>query len=66
VSGQSKKGCGSATLQVRNSKGSYWVQLQKTKGNGKLTIVLIVDGDNVDSGSITSTSGAVSISYAKG
>jgi hypothetical protein len=64
VSGQTKKGCGSATLQVRNSKGSYWVQLEKTKGDGKLTVVLIVDGDNVDSGSITSTWGAVSISYA--
>lgn len=66
VGGQTKKGCGRATIQVRNSEGTYRIQLRKTKGSGNLSVVLIVDGDRVDSGSITSSSGAVSISYANG
>ena len=64
VGGQTKKGCGSATVQVRDSKGTYRIQLRKTKGSGSLKVVLIVNGDRVDSGSITSSSSAVSISYA--
>ncbi|TCN41763.1 hypothetical protein EV644_104145 [Kribbella orskensis] len=64
VGGQTKKGCGNATIQVRDSKGTYRIQLRKTKGSGTLKVVLIVNGDRVDSGSITSSSSAVSISYA--
>jgi hypothetical protein len=64
VGGQTKKGCGNATIQVRDSKGTYRIQLRKTKGSDNLKVVLIVNGDRVDSGSITASSGAVSISYA--
>jgi hypothetical protein len=60
-----KKGCGSSTLQVKDSNGTYTIFLHKTKGNGKLTVVFAINGTRVDSGSITGTSGVVSISYAE-
>ncbi|MEV0288538.1 MULTISPECIES: hypothetical protein [unclassified Kribbella] len=61
-----KKGCGSATLSVKDSGGNYRILLRKTKGNGNLTVVFTVNGKRVNSGSITSSSGIVSISYATG
>jgi hypothetical protein len=59
-----KKGCGSATIQVQDSGGNYRILLRKTKGNGNLTVVFTVNGKRVNTGSITSSSGVVSISYA--
>ena len=64
IGATSKKGCGSATFQVKASNGSYTVNLHKTKGADGLSVVLVVNGKKVDSGKISSTSTAVSISYA--
>lgn len=64
VGATSKKGCGSATFQVKASNGSYTVNLHKTKGTDGLSVVLVVNGKKVDSGKISSSSTAVSISYA--
>ncbi|MEV0798216.1 hypothetical protein AB0I34_11035 [Kribbella sp. NPDC050281] len=64
VGATSKKGCGSATFQVKASNGSYTVNLHKTKGSDGLSVVLVVNGKKVDSGKISSSSTAVSISYA--
>jgi hypothetical protein len=59
-----KKGCGSATIQVQDAGGNYRILLRKTKGNGNLTVVFTVNGKRVESGSITASSGVISISYA--
>lgn len=64
IGATSKKGCGSATFQVKASNGSYTVNLHKTKGTDGLSVVLVVNGKKVDSGKISSSSTAVSISYA--
>ncbi|MFI6827520.1 hypothetical protein ACIBG5_10505 [Kribbella sp. NPDC050241] len=64
VGATSKKGCGSATFQVKASNGSYTVNLHKTKGSDGLSVVLVVNGKKVDSGKISSSSTVVSISYA--
>ncbi|TCC52225.1 hypothetical protein E0H75_00040 [Kribbella capetownensis] len=64
IGATSKKGCGSATFQVKASNGSYTVNLHKTKGADGLSVVLVVSGKKVDSGKISSSSTAVSISYA--
>lgn len=64
IGATSKKGCGSATFQVKASKGSYTVNLHKTKGSDGLTVVLVVNGKKVDSGKISSSSTVVAISYA--
>jgi flagellar hook assembly protein FlgD len=64
IGATSKKGCGSATFKVKASNGSYTVNLHKTKGADGLSVVLVVNGKKVDSGKISSTSTAVSISYA--
>lgn len=66
VGGKTKKGCGRATIQVQDSKGTYRIQLRKTKGSGSLSVVLIVNGKSVQSSNITATSSVISISYANG
>ena len=66
VGGKAKKGCGRATIQVQDSKGTYRIQLRKTKGSGSLAVVLIVNGKSVQSSNITATSSVISISYANG
>jgi len=64
VGREAKSGCGRATVQIRDSKGTYRIQLRKTKGSGQLAVVLIVDDKTVDRGEITGSSGVVAISYA--
>ncbi|TCC50507.1 hypothetical protein E0H73_41310 [Kribbella pittospori] len=64
IGATSKKGCGSATFQVKSSNGSYTVNLHKTKGADGLSVVLVVNGKKVDSGKISSSSTVVAISYA--
>ncbi|MFG1627477.1 hypothetical protein [Kribbella sp. NPDC049227] len=64
IGATSKKGCGSATFQVKASNGSYTVNLHKTKGSDGLSVVLVVNGKKVDSGKISSSSTVVAISYA--
>lgn len=64
VGSVSKKGCGRATIKASDSKGTYRIQLRKTKGNGNLTVVLVVNGESVDGGKITASSGVISIAYA--
>jgi len=59
-----QKGCGRATIFIRDSNGNFVIQLRKTGGSGNLVVVLIVDGNTVDSGQVTSNSGVVSISFA--
>jgi hypothetical protein len=64
VGSVSRKGCGSATIKASDSNGTYRVQLRKTKGNGNLTVLLVVNGESVDGGRITASSGVISIAYA--
>ncbi|MFG1816464.1 hypothetical protein ACGFIF_22100 [Kribbella sp. NPDC049174] len=64
VGAANRKGCGSATYQLKASSGSYRVNLRKTKGVDGLTVVLVVNGKKVDSGRISSSSSVVAISYA--
>lgn len=64
VGATSKKGCGSASFQVKASNGAYTVNLRKTKGADGLSVVLVVKGKKVDSGRISSSSSVVAISYA--
>ena len=64
IGATSRKGCGSASFQVKASNGSYTVNLHKTKGSDGLSVVLVVNGKKVDSGKISSSSTAVAISYA--
>ncbi len=64
VGATSKKGCGSASFQVKASNGAYTVNLHKTKGADGLSVVLVVKGKKVDSGRISSSSSVVAISYA--
>ena len=64
IGATSKKGCGSATFQVKASNGAYSIDLRKTKGADGLTVVLVVNGKKVDSGRISSSSSVVAISYA--
>jgi hypothetical protein len=64
VGSVSKKGCGRATIKASDSKGTYRIQLRKTKGDGNLTVVLVVNGESVDGGKITASSGVISIAYA--
>lgn len=63
IGATTKKGCGSATFQVKASNGAYSVNLRKTKGSDGLTVVLVVKGKKVDSGRISSSSSVVAISY---
>ena len=63
IGATSKKGCGSATFQVKASNGAYTINLRKTKGSDGLSVVLVVNGKKVDSGKISSSSTAVAISY---
>ncbi|MEV6270937.1 hypothetical protein AB0L64_27500 [Kribbella sp. NPDC051936] len=58
-----KQGCGSATFQVRSSKGAYTVNLRKTKGADGISVVLVVNGKKVDQGS---SSSVVAVSYVSG
>ena len=55
-----RQGCGSATFQVKASKGTYTVNLRKTKGGDGLSVVLVVNGKKVDRGS---SSSVVAVSY---
>ena len=57
INGASKSGCGSAV---------YRVEIRNSKGEGRLTVVLVVSGDTVDRANITGTSGIVALSYARG
>ena len=66
IGATTKKGCGSATFQVKASNGAYTVNLRKTKGTDGLSVVLVVKGKKVDSGRISSSSSVVAISYAGG
>jgi hypothetical protein len=66
IGATTRKGCGSATFQVKASNSSYRVNLRKTKGADGLTVVLVVKGKKVDSGQISSSSSVVAISYASG
>ncbi|HET6986871.1 MAG TPA: hypothetical protein VFI00_09655, partial [Kribbella sp.] len=59
VGATSKKGCGSASFQVKTSNGAYTVNLRKTTGSDGLTVVLVVKGKKVDSGRISSSSSVV-------
>ena len=63
IGATTKKGCGSATFQVKASNGAYTVNLRKTKGSDGLSVVLVVKGKKVDSGRISSSSSVVAISY---
>jgi len=56
IGGKATHGCGSAKFQVKSSKGSYTVNLHKTKGADGLSVVLVVNGKKVDSGRGNSTS----------
>jgi hypothetical protein len=64
IGATTKKGCGSATFQVKSSKGSYRVNLRKTSGADGLSVVLVVNGKKVDSGRISASSSVVVMSYA--
>jgi hypothetical protein len=64
VDGSSKSGCGSKTINVRVDDNGVQVRIQKTKGNGKLVVVLVVRGQTVDHAQVTGSSGVVSVSYA--
>jgi hypothetical protein len=64
IGATTKKGCGSATFQVKASNGAYTINLRKTSGSDGLTVVLVVKGKKVDSGRISSSSSVVAISYA--
>ncbi len=64
VDGSSKSGCGSKTINVRVDDNGVQVRIQKTKGNGKLVVVLVVRGQTVDPAQVTGSSGVVSVSYA--
>ena len=64
VDGSSKSGCGSKSINVRVDDNGVQVRIQKTKGNGKLVVVLVVRGQMVDHAQVTGSSGVVSVSYA--
>jgi hypothetical protein len=66
VEGSSKSGCGSKTINVRADGNGVQVRIQKTKGNGKLVVVLIVRGQTVDHAQVTGSSGVVAVSYDNG
>ncbi|TWD72540.1 hypothetical protein FB561_7532 [Kribbella amoyensis] len=63
VGRESRAGCGSSTLQAKDSRGIYRITLNKTKGAGELSVVLVVSGRSVDRGSVTSDAGLVSMTY---
>ena len=64
VDGSSRSGCGSKTINVRVDDNGVQIRIQKTKGNGKLVVVLVVRGQTVDHAQVTGSSGVVSVSYA--
>jgi hypothetical protein len=66
VDGSSKSGCGSKTINVRVDSNGVQVRIQKTKGNGKLVVVLVVHGQTVDHAQVTGSSGVVALSYDNG
>ena len=63
IGATTKKGCGSATFQVKASNGAYTVNLHKTTGSDGLSVVLVVKGKKVDGGRSSSSSSVVAISY---
>jgi len=66
IGGASKSGCGSAKVRIKAQDGVYRVEIRKSKGEGRLTVVLVVSGDTVDRAHISGTSGIVALSYARG
>jgi hypothetical protein len=66
VEGSSKSGCGSRTINVRADANGVQVRIQKTKGDGKLVVVLVVRGQTVDHAQVSGSSGVVSLSYDNG
>jgi len=66
VEGSSRSGCGSKTINVRADSNGVQVRIQKTKGNGKLVVVLVVRGQTVDHAQVTGSSGVVALSYDNG
>lgn len=63
IGATTKKGCGSATFQVKASNGAYTINLHTTTGSDGLSVVLVVKGKKVDSGRSSSSSSVVAISY---
>ncbi|MFI7063044.1 hypothetical protein ACIBL3_18825 [Kribbella sp. NPDC050124] len=61
---RSRRGCGSATIQIKDSNGTYTVYLVKSKGAGTLNLTLAVNGRTVQRGSMSGSTSVVSISYA--
>lgn len=64
VGRQTRKGCGNASVQIQDTGGNYRIYIRKTKGNGSIALVLVVNGNRVDSGTISASSGIISINYA--
>ena len=56
VEGSAKSGCGSKTINVRASSDGVQVRIQKTKGDGKLVVVLVVKGQTVDHAQVSGSS----------
>lgn len=63
VGRRTAKGCGNATLQIQDSNGRYRIEVYKTKGTGTITLVLVVKGKSVNRGTISASSGVISINY---
>jgi hypothetical protein len=61
-----KSGCGSTTVVVKADNGTYRVQIRKTKGQGRLTVALVIAGSTVDHAQVSGTSGVVALSYDNG
>jgi len=60
IGSSAKHGCGSATFQVKSSKGTYTVNLRKTTGDDGINVVLVVNGKKVGR---SSSSSVVAVSY---
>jgi hypothetical protein len=66
VEGSAKSGCGSKTITVRASSDGVQIRIEKTKGDGRLVVVLVVGGQTVDHAQVSGTSGVVALSYDNG
>jgi hypothetical protein len=56
IGGTTRQGCGSTTIRLTSSSGSYTVNIHKTKGSDGIAVVLRVNGKKVDSGRSSSSS----------
>lgn len=57
-----KSGCGNANIRnVRGKNGEFDVTVRKQRGEGKLTVRVVVSGKVVETGVISGSSGVVSI-----